>query len=102
MNIESILAYIVFGLITGIIAKVLVPGRDPGGIIVTTLIGIAGALLGGAIGSYLGFGSVEGFDLQHFNLSNFDLHRIDLRGLAIAVGGAILLLVGYRVVRRAL
>jgi len=100
MNLESLLAYILFGLIAGIIAKVLVPGRDPGGLIVTTLIGIAGAVVGGAIGNYLGFGSVSGFDLRSFNLDTFDLHHLDLRSLALAVGGAILLLVGYRLVRR--
>jgi uncharacterized membrane protein YeaQ/YmgE (transglycosylase-associated protein family) len=100
MNLESLLAYILFGLIAGIIAKVLVPGRDPGGLIVTTLIGIAGAIIGGAVGNYLGYGSVSGFDLQNLNFSTFDLHHIDLRSLAIAVGGAILLLVGYRLLRR--
>jgi uncharacterized membrane protein YeaQ/YmgE (transglycosylase-associated protein family) len=100
MNIESLLAYVLFGLVVGIIAKVLVPGPDPGGLIVTALIGIVGAVVGGAIGNYLGFGSVSGFDWRNFDLASFDLNHLDLRSLAIAVGGAILLLVGYRVLRR--
>ena len=50
----SILGWIVFGLIVGAIAKLLMPGRDPGGIIVTMVLGIVGALLGGFIGRALG------------------------------------------------
>ena len=46
----GILAWILFGLVVGIIAKLLMPGRDPGGFIVTILLGIAGALLGGFLG----------------------------------------------------
>ncbi len=49
----GILAWILFGLVVGIIAKLLMPGRDPGGFIVTILLGIAGALLGGFIGRAL-------------------------------------------------
>ena len=49
------LGWIVFGLIVGIIAKLLMPGRDPGGFIVTTLLGIAGALVGGFVGRAMGF-----------------------------------------------
>ena len=51
----EILSWIVFGLVVGIIAKVLMPGRDPGGFIVTTLIGIAGAMIGGFVGRAMGF-----------------------------------------------
>jgi len=51
----AILSWIVFGLVIGIIAKLLMPGRDPGGFIVTILLGIAGALVGGFIGRALGF-----------------------------------------------
>ena len=50
-----ILSWIVFGLVIGIIAKLLMPGRDPGGFIVTILLGIAGALVGGFIGRAMGF-----------------------------------------------
>ena len=50
----SILGWILFGLVVGAIAKLLMPGRDPGGIIVTMLLGIAGAVLGGFVGRALG------------------------------------------------
>jgi uncharacterized membrane protein YeaQ/YmgE (transglycosylase-associated protein family) len=50
----GILGWIVFGLVVGAIAKLLMPGRDPGGIIVTMLLGIVGALLGGFVGRALG------------------------------------------------
>jgi uncharacterized membrane protein YeaQ/YmgE (transglycosylase-associated protein family) len=50
-----ILSWIVFGLVIGFIAKLLMPGRDPGGFIVTILLGIAGALVGGFIGRAMGF-----------------------------------------------
>ena len=80
----GILAWIVFGLIAGALAKFIMPGKDPGGIIVTILIGIAGAVLGGFIGSYLGFGGVSGFDL---------------RSLGIAIVGALLVLWLYRMLK---
>lgn len=51
----EILGWILFGLVVGALAKLLMPGRDPGGIIVTILLGIAGALLGGFVGRALGF-----------------------------------------------
>jgi uncharacterized membrane protein YeaQ/YmgE (transglycosylase-associated protein family) len=51
----GILTWILFGLVVGIIAKLLMPGRDPGGFIVTILLGIAGALLGGFVGRAMGF-----------------------------------------------
>lgn len=77
----GILAWIIFGLIAGAIAKWIMPGKDPGGWIVTILIGIVGAMLGGWIGTMLGIGSISGFDL---------------RSLAIAIGGSVLLLWLYR------
>jgi uncharacterized membrane protein YeaQ/YmgE (transglycosylase-associated protein family) len=77
----GILAWILFGLIAGVIAKLIMPGKDPGGFIITILLGVAGALVGGFIGSALGFGGVDGFNLGSF---------------LIAVLGAILLLVIYR------
>jgi len=80
----GIISWIVLGLIVGVVAKLIMPGRDPGGLVITILIGIAGALLGGFISSALGLGSVSGFNLW---------------SLAIAVGGALLLLIGYRQVR---
>jgi uncharacterized membrane protein YeaQ/YmgE (transglycosylase-associated protein family) len=51
----AILSWIVFGLVIGLIAKLLMPGKDPGGFIVTMLLGIAGALVGGFIGRAMGF-----------------------------------------------
>ena len=51
----GILGWILFGLVVGALAKLVMPGKDPGGIIVTMLIGIAGAVLGGFVGSALGF-----------------------------------------------
>ncbi len=77
----GILAWILFGLIAGALARFLLPGRDPGGFIVTILLGIGGAVIGGLIGTQLGFGKVTGFDL---------------RSMAIAVLGALVLLYGYR------
>ncbi|MFC0336326.1 Uncharacterized membrane protein YeaQ/YmgE, transglycosylase-associated protein family [Kushneria avicenniae] len=81
----GIIAWIIFGLIAGAIAKFLMPGKDPGGIIVTIVIGILGAIVGGWIGTALGFGSVSGFNIGSF---------------AIAVIGALVLLFLYRVVKK--
>jgi uncharacterized membrane protein YeaQ/YmgE (transglycosylase-associated protein family) len=77
----GILAWILFGLVVGIIAKLLMPGRDPGGFIVTVLLGIAGALLGGFIGRAMGFYGPD-----------------QSAGWLMSIGGAIVLLVVYRVV----
>ena len=79
----GLLGWILFGLIAGVIAKLLMPGRDPGGFIVTILLGIAGAMLGGFVGKTLGFYQ-EG----------------ESAGMIMAILGAILLLVIYRVVVR--
>ena len=60
----GILGWIVFGLIVGVLAKLVMPGRDPGGMIVTILLGIAGAVLGGFLGRLLGWyqpGEAAGF-----------------------------------------
>ncbi|WP_188987994.1 GlsB/YeaQ/YmgE family stress response membrane protein [Saccharopolyspora thermophila] len=63
----GILSWILFGLIAGAIAKFILPGRDPGGIFVTMLIGIAGGLLGGWLGSTLmGAEGVTGFNVMSF------------------------------------
>lgn len=77
----GILVWIVFGLIAGALAKWIMPGPDPGGCILTTILGIVGACVGGYIGTLLGFGDVAGFDL---------------RSMALAVGGAIVVLAAYR------
>lgn len=81
----GILTWILLGLVVGALAKFIMPGRDPGGCIITVLIGIAGALLGGYIGTQLGLGTITGFNLT---------------SVAIATGGAILLLIIYRLFRR--
>ena len=60
----EILGWILFGLVVGALAKLVMPGRDPGGIIVTMLLGIAGAIIGGFVGRSLGFygqGEAAGF-----------------------------------------
>ncbi|MEU2393489.1 GlsB/YeaQ/YmgE family stress response membrane protein [Streptomyces sp. NPDC007369] len=81
----GIIGWILLGLLAGIIAKFLMPGRDPGGIIVTILIGIAGALLGGWLGKVIfGVESVDGF----FELSTW----------IAAIVGSLILLALYRLV----
>ena len=79
------ITWIALGLLVGAIAKFIMPGKDPGGLIVTVALGIVGALLGGAIGTRVGWGSVTGFDL---------------RSILVATSGAILLLILYRLLRR--
>lgn len=79
----GILTWILFGLVVGIIAKLLMPGRDPGGFIVTILLGIAGALLAGFLGRAMGWYG-EG----------------DAAGWIVSILGAILLLVIYRMMVR--
>jgi uncharacterized membrane protein YeaQ/YmgE (transglycosylase-associated protein family) len=79
----EILSWIVFGLVIGIIAKVLMPGRDPGGFIVTTLLGIAGAMIGGFVGRAMGFYG-EG----------------QTAGWLMSILGAVLLLAMYRMMVR--
>lgn len=79
----GILVWIVFGLIAGVVAKFIMPGRDPGGIVVTILLGIVGAVVGGFLGTALGFGTVTGFDV---------------RSLLIAIAGALVLLFAYRLI----
>ena len=75
----SILGWMFFGLIVGIIGKLLMPGRDPGGFIITTILGIVGALVGGFLGRALG------------------LYREgDPVGFVMAIIGSIILLVLYR------
>ena len=80
----GILSWIVMGLIAGALAKWIMPGDDPGGIFITILIGVAGGLLGGFVGSLLGV-SVTGFNLV---------------SLGLAIGGALVLLFGYRLLKQ--
>ena len=81
----GIIAFIILGLIAGAIAKALLPGDDPGGFIITALIGIAGALLGGFIASAL------------FNADPMD-EFFDISTWLTAIIGAIILLLIYRMV----
>ena len=80
----SVVAWIVLGLVAGAVAKFLLPGRDPGGLIVTTLIGVAGSFVGGWI-------SAKAFDrpvtAQFFDLTTW----------GAAIGGALVLLILYRI-----
>jgi uncharacterized membrane protein YeaQ/YmgE (transglycosylase-associated protein family) len=79
----GIIAWIVVGLIAGALAKLIMPGDDPGGIIVTILLGIVGAFIGGFVVNLLGGAGVSGFNLW---------------SIVVATIGAIILLAVYRMV----
>jgi uncharacterized membrane protein YeaQ/YmgE (transglycosylase-associated protein family) len=85
----GLLSWIIFGLIAGAIAKMITPGgggnKDTSGCITTMIIGIIGAGIGGFIGTQLGWGTIDGFDLKSFGL---------------AIGGAILLLFIFQLVSK--
>lgn len=81
----GIFSWIVMGLLAGVVAKLIMPGKDPGGWIITILIGIVGGFLGGYIGNLIGFGGMDGFSLKSFLL---------------AVGGSLILLFVYRLAKR--
>jgi uncharacterized membrane protein YeaQ/YmgE (transglycosylase-associated protein family) len=81
------LFWILLGLIAGSLAKFLMPGRDPAGCIFTIFLGIVGSMLGGIIGTRLGWGRVTAGDL-------------DLRSIGIATFGAFVLLLLGRLIRR--
>ena len=78
----GIIGWIVFGLIVGAVAKLLMPGRDPGGWIVTILLGIAGAMVGGFLGRAVGWYGPN-----------------DAAGFLMSILGAIVLLLLYRMAR---
>ena len=79
----GILGWVLFGLVVGIVAKLLMPGRDPGGFIITTLLGIVGAVIGGFLGRSLGlYGPGEP------------------AGFLMATLGAVVLLLIYRMMKR--
>jgi uncharacterized membrane protein YeaQ/YmgE (transglycosylase-associated protein family) len=73
--------WIIFGLFAGAIAKFLMPGRDPGGCLITIVLGVVGASVGGWLGTQFGFGTVQQFDI---------------RSLGVAVLGSLTLLLCYR------
>jgi len=79
----GILAWILFGLVVGFLAKLLTPGRDPGGFIITMLLGIAGAMIGGFIGRAMGFYGPN-----------------ESAGWLMSILGAVVLLLLYRMVAR--
>jgi uncharacterized membrane protein YeaQ/YmgE (transglycosylase-associated protein family) len=81
----GIISWIVFGLIAGVFAKMLMPDDDPEWIITTIVIGIVGAVVGGFLAVLLGFGDISGFDFRSF---------------VIAIVGGLLLLGGYRLLKR--
>lgn len=62
----GVLSWIIFGLIAGIIAKWIMPGKESVGIIVTIILGIVGAVVGGYISTFFGFGKVDGFNFGSF------------------------------------
>lgn len=73
----GVLAWIVMGLVAGVLARFFIPGKVPMGLVGTILLGIVGAVVGGFIGTQMGWGNVHGFDL---------------RSLVLAVGGGGLVL----------
>ena len=81
----GIVSWIVLGLIAGAIAKLLMPGDDPGGFFVTILIGIVGAIVGGFIATAFGLATVNGLNLP---------------SVVIAICGSLILLIAYRMIRR--
>jgi outer membrane protein OmpA-like peptidoglycan-associated protein/uncharacterized membrane protein YeaQ/YmgE (transglycosylase-associated protein family) len=82
-TVVNILVWLAFGLVAGGLAKFIMPGRDPGGILTTMILGVLGSIVGGFIGNAVGFGGISG---------------LDWRSLLLAVGGAFLLLLAYRAI----
>lgn len=79
------IAWVILGLVVGALAKWIMPGRDPGGLFVTMVLGIAGAMIGGFVGVKLGLGDVTGFNLI---------------SIGLATGGAVILLIIYRILAK--
>jgi uncharacterized membrane protein YeaQ/YmgE (transglycosylase-associated protein family) len=80
----GVISWVILGLIAGYLAKWIMPGRDPGGLIITMLIGIAGGVIGGFVATGLGLGKMDG---------------IGLYSILLAVAGALVLLIGFRLLR---
>ena len=78
-----IIVWIIFGLIVGVVAKLLMPGRDPGGFIITAVLGIIGAVVGGGLGRAMGF-----------------YREGEPAGFIMAVVGAVIVLFVYRMIAR--
>lgn len=81
----GIVSWVIFGLVAGALAKVLMPGDEASGLLKTTALGIVGAVGGGFLGTLLGFGKVTGFNIRSF---------------VIAIAGALLALWVYRMVKK--
>lgn len=82
----NFISWIILGGIAGAMAKLIMPGKDPGGFIVTIILGIAGAFVGGLISTQIGFGTVTG--------------AFDLVSLIIATGGSLIILLIYRMIKK--
>jgi uncharacterized membrane protein YeaQ/YmgE (transglycosylase-associated protein family) len=81
----GLITWIVMGLIVGLLAKAITPGKDPGGFFITILLGIGGAMLGGYLATQFGLGTVSGFNIK---------------SILISTGGAVLILFIYRVLTK--
>lgn len=81
----GILSWIILGLLAGLIAKAIRPGKDPGGWIITIIIGLLGSVVGGWIGSALGWGAVNEFSI---------------RTLLLSTGGAVIVLWIFALLRK--
>ena len=81
----GIVTWIGLGLVAGLLAKWLMPGEDGGGWIMTVVLGIVGAFVGGYAGSHFGIGSVSGFDI---------------RSVGVATAGALLVLLVFRLIKK--
>ncbi len=79
----GIISWLVFGLIAGMLAKLIMPGDQKGGCFLTSLLGIVGASVGGWVGTLMGFGTVEKFDF---------------RSMMVAVVGALIILIIFRLI----
>ena len=88
----AVIGWIIFGFIAGLIAKAIMPGKDPGGALITIVIGIVGSIIGGFVGQALfGYGRTVN-DTSDISQPGF------LMSLLLAVIGAIVLLAGYRLI----
>lgn len=81
----GIISWILLGVVAGALAKFIMPGKDPGGFFMTMGLGIIGAVVGGFLGSFVGLGKVESFDIG---------------GIFIATVGAIVVLLLWRVLKK--
>ena len=81
----GILSWILLGLVAGALAKFIMPGKDPGGCLITIVLGVLGAVVGGFIGTFVGLGKVQSFDLG---------------GIFIATVGAIVVLLIWRMIQK--